>query len=53
MRKIFVTNIQPCGSEHVIFGDSAQGKVMGKGQLNYFGLPMLQDVILVEGSQQT
>lgn len=47
--KYFVTNIQPCGSGHVTFGDGAKGKVVGKGQLNYPRLPVLQDVILVEG----
>lgn len=32
-----------------MFGDGAKGKVIGKGRLNYPGLPTLKEVILVEG----
>ena len=47
--KSFVMNIQSCSLGHVTFGDGAKGKVVGNGQLKYPGLPMLQDVILIEG----
>lgn len=45
----FVTNLQPCGSRHVTLGNGVKGKVLGKGHLTYPCLPILQDVIFVEG----
>lgn len=47
--KSFVLKIKPCSSGYVTFGDGAKGNVIGKGRLNYLGLLILQEVILVEG----
>lgn len=36
-------------SSYVTFTDGAKGKIIGKGKLDYHGLPCLIDVLLVKG----
>ena len=47
--KSFVLATQPCNSGHVTFGDGVKGKVIRKSRLNYLGLPILKEDVLVEG----
>lgn len=42
----YLTNIKPYSKSCVTFGDGARGKTVGKGHLNYLGVPCLNDVLL-------
>lgn len=42
-------NITPFFNNYVTFGDNAKGKIIGKGGLDYHGLPCLNDVFLFDG----
>lgn len=46
--RIFLTNLKLVRVGKVTFGDSVVGKIIGKGKLNFQGLPSLDDVMLVE-----
>ena len=48
VEKNFLTGLKPCASKHVIYGNSDKERIIGKGKLQYLGLPPLSDVILVE-----
>lgn len=41
--------LKPINSRKVTFGDGVASKIIGKGKLNYPGLPSLNDVMLTEG----
>lgn len=37
--KSYIYNLKAVGSKKVTFGDGATGKIVGKGKLQYLGLP--------------
>lgn len=47
--KNYLKHVKPNSNSYVTFGDGARGKIVGKGKLDYPGLPSLTDVMLVEG----
>lgn len=45
----YLKEVKSYTNSYVTFGDGAKGNIMGKGKLDYLGLPNLEDVMLVEG----
>ncbi|GAA0162715.1 hypothetical protein LIER_18747 [Lithospermum erythrorhizon] len=48
-KKIYLTHIQPLKGFHVTFGDGAEEKLLEKVNCVLMALPLLNDVLLVEG----
>lgn len=46
--KAYLDELKPFLNSHVTFGDGAEGKIKGIGKLMYFGLPILENVLLLE-----
>ena len=47
--KIFLKDYLTIDVGHVTFGDGVKGRVLGKGTLDFEGLPRLKNVLHVEG----
>ena len=45
----FFLELKECSSWYVTFGDGVKSKVIGKGSISQLGLPILQDVKLING----
>ena len=47
--KIFLKDYKTIDVEHVTFGDGVKGRVLGKGTLDFEGLPRLKNMLHVKG----
>ena len=48
--KHLLTELRSSNLDSITFGDSVKGRVLGFGLLNISGMPILRDVLLVEGN---
>lgn len=48
IEKNYLKEVKSYSNSYVIFGDGAKGKIVGKGKLDYLGLPNLDDVPLIK-----
>ena len=49
-KSLLLTDLKESKTYQVMFGDDVKGNVIGKGNINQSGTPVLNDVKLVEGS---